>query len=208
MTALLSTISTIGYAQIEGIDSIGNIAPATIVPTVSVEQSFDQQLIPPVLALTVPFIMVIAIVFVSMKYMTKEKIARYKVIEAALEKGVDLPQSFFEDKTKKKLESNLLYTSVRNILVGLVLFFGLWIFLGLKFAIWLLILTAVGAAQLITYLSESKATEFNMRNTNKSATNANRSDDRSGDKKVANVIETVEAEEVNAQDEHIDGEIK
>lgn len=188
------------FAQITGIDSIGNISPVTIAPPVIVEQGFSNELIPAVLALTVPFIMVVAIVFFSMKYMTKEKIARYKMIEAAMDKGVTLPNFLFEETPKKKLEKNLLYTSVRNILVGFVLFLGIWLFLGLKFGIWLLILTAVGVAQLITYLSEKKEKEFVIRKEYISTDNkVNQPEEK---------IEIVEAEEINAQEEHIDGEVK
>lgn len=188
------------FAQIAGIDSIGNISPVAITPPVIVEQGFSNELIPAVLALTVPFIMIIAIVFFSMKYMTKEKIARYKMIEAAIDKGVALPQFIFEDNAKKKLEKNLLYTSVRNILVGLVLFFAIWIFLELKFGIWLLILTAVGIAQLITYISEKK--NENLVNPHGFTVSDNKT------VKTKESIETVETEEVNAQEERIDGEIK
>lgn len=200
LVALLSSVSSMAFAQITRIDSIGNISPATIAPPVIVEQGFSNELIPAVLALTVPFIMVVAIVFFSMKYMTKEKIARYKMIEAAMDKGVTLPNFLFEETPKKKLEKNLLYTSVRNILVGFVLFLGIWLFLGLKFGIWLLILTAVGVAQLITYLSEKKEKEFVIRKEYISTDNkVNQPEEK---------IEIVEAEEINAQEEHIDGEVK
>lgn len=200
LVALLSSVSSMAFAQITGIDSIGNISPVTIAPPVIVEQGFSNELIPAVLALTVPFIMVVAIVFFSMKYMTKEKIARYKMIEAAMDKGVTLPNFLFEETPKKKLEKNLLYTSVRNILVGFVLFLGIWLFLGLKFGIWLLILTAVGVAQLITYLSEKKEKEFVIRKEYISTDNkVNQPEEK---------IEIVEAEEINAQEEHIDGEVK
>lgn len=200
LVALLSSVSSMAFAQITGIDSIGNISPVTIAPPVIVEQGFSNELIPAVLALTVPFIMVVAIVFFSMKYMTKEKIARYKMIEAAMDKGVTLPNVLFEETQKKKLEKNLLYTSVRNILVGFVLFLGIWLFLGLKFGIWLLILTAVGVAQLITYLSEKKEKEFVIRKEYISTDNkVNQPEEK---------IEIVEAEEINAQEEHIDGEVK
>ncbi|MGL5786601.1 MAG: DUF6249 domain-containing protein [Bacteroidales bacterium] len=203
ITTLLSVLAVAGYAQTQEIDSIAAIDISSVAYKEIPVSSFNVESLYGILALTVPFIMIIAIVFISMRYMTQEKIARYKVMEAAIDKGLDLPPSFFQDKNKAVPENKLLYNALKNILIGLVLFTALTVFFELKFGIWLLIITANGLAQLITYLADEKK----KKNSVQPAGNIFR-------KESAPVIkredepELTEAEEVNAQEEHIDGEIK
>lgn len=202
MASLLSILPVAGIAQIPESDSVRFMASTVIAPVVN-EKSFDVESLYGILALTVPFIMIIAIVFISMRYMTREKLARYKVMETALDKGIDLPPAFFEDKNKAIPGNKMLYTAIKNILIGLVLFAALTVFFELKFGIWLLIITANGIAQLVSYLVEEKKKKDEVAFSAQAVQTNNRETVKNEE-----VVEVLEAEEVNAHDQHIDGEIK
>lgn len=169
------------------------------------ERAIDWSLLIPILALTVPFIMVIVIVFISLRFSTKEKIARYKILEKAIDKGVAIPGSLFEEPNKKNFEKTFFYKAIQNIMLGLVLCFALSYMVGFKIGVWMLIMVAIGVSQLISYFVEGRKHETH-----------DGVDSTISVKPVANQNtpsqpeqpEVIEAEEVNAKDEHIDGQIK
>lgn len=181
--------------------SLDYIATEVIQQNVA-ERSMNWNELVPILALTVPFIMVIVIVFISMSFSTKEKIARYKILEKAIDKGVAIPNSLFEEPNKRKFEKTYFFKAIQNILLGFVLCFALSYVSGFRVGVWMLIMVAIGVSQLINYYVEVRKNDATGSITGTQPSPRQHTPSRSEEPEIT------ECEEVNAKGEHIDGQIK
>lgn len=102
----------------------------------------------PILAVIGTFAMIITVIIMS----NREKELKHRERLIAMEKGIEIPQEPIKEKRPAYL--SLRAWGLVLLIVGIVLFFALWVQVGFKFCVWGLMPAAIGAGLLISAVKE------------------------------------------------------
>lgn len=158
----MATVLTVGTATliaqesetVQPVETTAQVVPE-YAPTMHMPAHMNWgETVIPVIAITSPFIMVVLVVFIVLRYKSKERHARYALMQKAMEAGVELPKDLFAEP--EKVSRPQIVNSLIPIFVGIALFIALATMMGFEIAVWGLIPFAVGLANLIGYLYSKK----------------------------------------------------
>lgn len=116
---------------------------------------YCDEVIVPVVAIVTPFATLVAIVFIIAWFRRKNVLTKAHVMEAAIAKGVTVPESFFANYNVKRtrLQSSMVWMAFGIGIAGFFLIIEAY-----QVAMLGVIVLLVGVAKLITYLVEDRKT--------------------------------------------------
>lgn len=141
-------------------DSLGNTVvyvKQEVADSGRYDSEFGDEVIVPVVAIVTPFATLVAIVFIIAWFRRKNVLTKAHVMEAAIAKGVTVPESFFANYNVKRtrLQSSMVWMAFGIGIAGFFLIIEAY-----QVAMLGVIVLLVGAAKLITYLVEDRKTNL------------------------------------------------
>lgn len=155
-------------ATIPSIDSIAH-TPVIVSPTITVDSygKKDVREIAKMVVICIPFLFVIAVLWIYLHYTRTNLLSKYQVINNAIDKGIELPEAFYRGNKSKyaKGNSKLLSSGMIWIAFGItgIIFFGTTDSEEMQELCILPVL--VGITKIISFLVEKRSLSASDKNT-------------------------------------------
>ena len=105
-------------AEIPSFDSIANTR-VVVSPAITISKGDNERDIIKLCVICIPFLFTLAVLWICLHYKRANLLAKYQIIDASLNKGIQLPDSFYnnsnnsgEFKRRKSLTSGMMWTAV------------------------------------------------------------------------------------------------